>query len=149
MQKRIVTYHEFGELLNKLTNKLNQFKFDYVYGPSRGGLPIAVHLSHHLDIDMVDTEFINWSIFNSNYNILIVDDIIDTGRTVNYLRDMLGKSNTVTTACLFKRPGIENPLFIEETADWVIFPWETVDEKPSQYHQEIYPDLVEGEKDEV
>ena len=57
MQKRIVTYQEFGKLLDLLVAKLEAYKFDYVYGPPRGGLPIAVHLSHHLDIELVDRDY--------------------------------------------------------------------------------------------
>ena len=37
---------------------------------------------------------------------------------------------------------------VEESDDWIIFPFEKYDEKPSEYHQEIYPELF-GEKDEV
>jgi len=37
---------------------------------------------------------------------------------------------------------------VEESDDWIIFPFENYDVKPSEYHQEIYPELF-GEKDEV
>ena len=149
MEKRIVTYQEFGNLLNLLVTKLETYKFNYVYGPPRGGLPIAVHLSHHLDIELVDTDFINWSIHHDKgKKILLADDIVDTGKTINDLKSILGKSNIITTACLFKRPEIDNVIYIEKSDDWIIFPFEKYDEKPSDYHQETYPELF-GEKDEV
>ena len=149
MEKRIVTYQEFGNLLDVLVTKLEAYKFDYVYGPPRGGLPIAVHLSHHLDVELVDTDFISWSIYHgSGKKILLADDIVDTGKTINDLKSLLGKSNIITTACLFKRPKIDNVIYVEESNDWIIFPFEKYDEKPSDYHQETYPELF-GEKDEV
>ncbi len=148
MQKRIVTYQEFGKLLDLLVAKLEAYKFDYVYGPPRGGLPIAVHLSHHLDIELVGTDFINWSIYHGSQKILLADDVVDTGQIINGLKSLLGKSNIITAACLFKRTKINDVVHVEESDDWIIFPFEKYDEKPSEYHQEIYPELF-GEKDEV
>ena len=57
------------------------YKVDAVYGPPRGGLPIAVTLSHRLNIPLIkdywETEKLD--------RVLIVDDIADTGKTLEPL----------------------------------------------------------------
>jgi len=81
MQKRIITYYEYGNLLNKLVELLKSVNIDCVYGIPRGGLPIAVHLSHHLDISIANCELIAWDFYRDK-KLLIVDDILDTGKTI-------------------------------------------------------------------
>lgn len=143
MQKRIITYQEFGNLLDQLVNKLKDLKFDYIYGIPRGGLPIAVHLSHHLDVELIDYWTLKWN-NQLNKRILLVDDIVDTGKTINILRNELSlESNMIiTVAALFKRPKIDNiKMYVESTPDWIVFPFETYEEEPSEYHQEVYSEL--------
>jgi len=36
-------------------------------------------------------------------------------------------------------------VFIEETPEWLVFPYETYDEEPSDYHQDVYPELMRSE----
>ena len=73
---------------------------DYIVGLTRGGLPLAVMLSHYLN---KPTHALNASFRDSDIgpesnlwmaedafekkNILIVDDINDTGRTFNWIKD--------------------------------------------------------------
>lgn len=82
------------------------FRPDYIIGISRGGLVPALKLSHYLDIPMyclnegdsnlwmaedafgystVDNKAV--SIPNQRKNILIIDDINDTGTTLNNIKD--------------------------------------------------------------
>ena len=124
--KRIITYEEYGFLLNELTEILSKEAMvttiiEYVYGFSRGGLPIAIHLSHHLDLKFID---------DINYNTdktLFVDDIADTGKTLkNY-------EYNVTATLFLKRRSVVTPMFyIEVTDKWIVFPWEKLDEIPNR-----------------
>lgn len=63
-------------------------------------------------------------------SILIVDDLVDSGKTIHFIVSLLKKNlpdATIKTATLFYK---ENKLFkpdfyVEETADWLVFPWES------------------------
>jgi len=127
IEKRIVTYAEYYLLLNKLVKKLKSDKriknIKTVYGIPRGGLPIAVHLSHHLEIDFSTNPF------DYPYeNTLIVDDIADTGITLKKCGSLY------LTATLFykNRSTVKPDFFIEETDLWVVFPWELSNEIPNR-----------------
>lgn len=98
------THRLYKQGIEKLTNDIKQsgIKFDYLVGVARGGAIPAVHLSHTLDIPV---EIIHWSTFGSKRmlypdndpdygikedlqdgkSILLVDDIIDNGKTIRQL----------------------------------------------------------------
>ena len=127
MIKRIVTYDEYDSLMFRLARMLRSDerlkKINTVYGIPRGGLPIAVHLSHVM----------NWSFtihpFQSHVeHTIIVDDIADTGLT-------LRKFGVIyATATLFYKPrsDIKPNFYVEETDKWIVFPWEKDDEIPNR-----------------
>jgi len=139
LQKRVVSYHEYGVLIEALTKKLKDVNIDYICGIPRGGLPIAVHISHYLEKPMVSLDFLknNWLAYN---NVLLVDDIIDTGKTINDITNYCDDT-TFVKASLFKRPGISIDFYVCETPNWIVFPYEKYEEKPSEYHQEVYSDF--------
>jgi len=80
--------------------KISTFQPDIIVGLARGGLPAAVCLSHRLDIEM---ESVNWpreenlrsscwhigDYIQEGKQILIVDDIIDSGRSIQSFLDHL------------------------------------------------------------
>jgi len=126
-EKRIVTYNEYASLLSRLIHKLFRDKrikkIKTIYGIPRGGLPIAVHLSH----------IMKWSFatnpFDELYeNILIVDDIADTGLTLKKY------GNLYLTATLFykARSSVKPDFYVEETTKWIVFPWEDITEIPNR-----------------
>lgn len=130
--KIVISYSHYNSLLNKLvdmiknSNVLNNVEFIYSY--MRGGLPIAVHLSHNLDKPVYTNEkAIDFTTISTG-SVLIVDDIADTGVTLD------GKQFLFPIATLFYKPrSIVKPTFyVEETSDWIVFPWETIDEIPNR-----------------
>ncbi|MGE0207493.1 MAG: phosphoribosyltransferase, partial [Candidatus Babeliales bacterium] len=65
---------------------------------------------------------------NSKY-ILIVDDLVDTGETMKFLIEALKDSlpkTTIKIATLYYKPTscIKPDYYIEETTNWIVFPWE-------------------------
>ncbi len=98
--------------------KENKLCVDAVYGPPRGGLPIAVTLSHRLGIPLIkdywETEKLD--------KVLIVDDIADTGKT---LEPLIGPKFITYTIYWHKQSTVKPDYYcFEKKDDWVVFPWE-------------------------
>ncbi len=108
--------------LADISNKCNR-QFDGVYGLPRGGLVIAVMVSHVLDIPLLSAP---------TSKSLIVDDICDSGESLlHYIK------NTSSEYEEAKRPYIatifwnDNDLGIKPDFSmfkkkdrWIVFPWE-------------------------
>ena len=101
---------------------MNDYECVGVYGPPRGGLPIAVTLSHRLNIPLIKDENEYNMLKSSNANILLVDDIADTGMTLNPL---IGP-NIVSYTIYYHKQSIVTPnaWVFEKKDEWVVFPWE-------------------------
>jgi len=150
-----ISYDEYGSMINELTEKLRG-KIDIVYGVPRGGLSIAVHISHHLGIPLVT----NLKTLKTVYyqKLLLVDDIVQTGKTfsniINFLTDgdvdkqlmAPAESRTsffwsnILTASLYNCPmprkcvpGVPNiSLADKQRHEWIVFPWERMEEEPNR-----------------
>jgi len=117
---------------------------DGIVGISRGGLFPALILSHMLNITLVDTFCVNSyydSSRNSNdlktlkvpdqnfnssgKNWLIVDDLVDTGKTLQHVRKFYPDSFYCT---LYAKPaGVPMvDIFVRKFSQntWLVFPWE-------------------------
>lgn len=62
-------------------------------------------------------------------SILIVDDLVDSGKTMLFIKKLLENAlpeSTIKVAVLYYKPTskIKPDYFVEETEDWVVFPWE-------------------------
>jgi len=130
-----LSYNEYEKLVNELGDKLKG-KVDMVYGPCRGGWPIAVHLSHYLNISMLlATDGYAYVAYNK---LLVVDDICNNGKTMSNILGSLNDRENVITASLYingacpkgKRPDIF--LRTKKFNEWVVFPWERADEEPNR-----------------
>jgi len=115
MKKIYLDYEDFEIGMNELVELIrrDKQKFDGVFGVLRGGLPIAVHLSHHLDLPLLN---------NPTKETLVVDDISDTGMT---LRNIKHKK----IACFYSTPWtVTKPDYSIDVkldrSSLVIFPWE-------------------------
>lgn len=144
MTKEWVTYREFGDMCDYLVRRIKKDtrNITAIYGIPRGGFPLAVHLSHHLNIQLLEFP---WNFKDRKSFILIVDDISDTGKTLKEKKEMFelaGFVTPITVSLFYKQNTCLIPdYFFEETAKWVVFPWETNTSEISKYHQKIYPEL--------
>lgn len=122
MKHKQITWKEIVLLTQVLAKKIEPFKDDFVgiYGVPRGGLIPAVILSNLTGLPLFcSTDTID-------KKVLVVDDIIDTGRTA----ERMIRKGAVTFAALYVSPKSSiKPSFyanVHNDNNWLIFPWETI-----------------------
>ena len=110
---RILSWEEFDVCVEKISCFCSDKSFSGVYGFPRGGLCLAVALSHSLDIPLLDVP--------RNFS-LVVDDVYETGKTLSEVSEMRG----VTTFVWFSKvqPKWWNAVQIVSPEEWLVFPWE-------------------------
>ena len=118
MEVRNISWKQFGEESEELVQKIKDSKlvFDGVYGIPRGGLPLAVIVSHRLGLPLL---------LYPTKNSLVVDEISDTGKTLKSFKNR-------KIATLYTTPWtVTAPDFFvgtkEMKTDWIVFPWENKD----------------------
>jgi len=173
MKKVFYTWKDIEHMIVSINNLMfaDNWRPDYIVGLTRGGLVPAVMMSnstgipmHALDVRFRDTndeygpESNAWMAedalgydgtqdFKSynKKNILIMDDINDTGKTLSWIKDdwrggCLPDSpawdtiwgDTVRTACLIDNSGsgfgecdyTALEINKDENPEWIVFPWE-------------------------
>lgn len=118
MNKYFYTWQEFDEDIEKIAIWAREKNFDSVYGIPRGGLIVAVALSHRLDLPLkLRREEIN-------PETLIVDDISDSGGTLLEFEKNLEARLVAATLFYHKDTKRMPDFFVREKTDWVVFPWE-------------------------
>ena len=113
------TWSEFDNAVEDIASKCKFLEFSGIYGVPRGGLCLAVALSHKLKIDLIS---------EPKKNSLIVDDVYETGLTLETFKEIEG----VMFFVLFSKskPQWWNSVFMAEKSEWIVFPWEnTLDSK--------------------
>lgn len=135
--KELISYERFGSLCNNLAQSLEDWDFDFMCAPKRGGWMVGVHLSHYLNRPLYDVSELTKELCDSNM-ILVVDDIVDTGKTFIEINNTLTKfdipSDNISYATLFQKPRaqFQSDYFIVSTSSWIVFPWEQEDEEPNR-----------------
>ena len=115
------TWNEFDESVEKIAKECKFLEFSGIYGIPRGGLCLAVALSHKLKINLIPQPL---------KNSLIVDDIYETGITLNNFKDIEGAMFYVLFSKI--KPTWWNSVNITEKKEWIVFPWENT----SNYQRE-------------
>lgn len=105
--------------------------FDNIYGLPRGGLVLAVSLSHRLNKPLI---------FDSSEitsRTLLVDDIIETGGTLKRLVAEFKIVKPLIAALYYnqEKSAVIPTIFARQQTKWVVFPWET--ESSSKYDHTI------------
>ena len=80
---------DFYECIYSIYIRCKNKKFEGVYGIPRGGLCLAVALSHSLGLPLLD---------KPKNNSLIVDDVYDTGCTLEKIKNIKGSEAHVWIA---------------------------------------------------
>ena len=106
---------------------------------TRGGLVPASIIARELEIRLVDTVCISSYDFKEmgeskilksvdidDENWLLIDDLVDTGRTANIVRDMLPKAHFATVYAKPEGRPLVDTFITEVSQDsWILFPWDT------------------------
>ncbi len=138
-------YENFREDTRKLIEHSKGFKPQAIIAIARGGLSIAHCMAEGLDIREVHalrTElydntkkrdsisvFNNCEIFDSVKRVIVVDDISDSGDTLDaVMKDLKKKNPTIefkTATLFYKKTSIYRPdYWINEADEWIEFFWE-------------------------
>jgi len=107
------SWNDFDKGVEQIFNKCKSLKFSGIYGVPRGGLCLAVALSHKLKINLISEPI---------KNSLIVDDVYETGITLNAYKDIEGAMFFVLFSKI--KPTWWNTLYVCKKKEWIVFPWE-------------------------
>ena len=120
------TWSEFDKSVEHIANECKYLEFSGIYGVPRGGLCLAVALSHKLKINLI-TE--------PKKNSLIVDDIFETGITLNTFKDIEGATFFVLFSKI--KPTWWKTVNISTKKEWIVFPWENTNDFYSDRNEYI------------
>lgn len=142
-----MTYYDYKRFcadVQNLTELCKPFEADTIIAVARGGMTLAHALAMSLNIRNVQSIRVE-SYDGSNQRdavsvsgrcdflhskrILVVDDIVDSGRTLSVLMPILHSENRdceFKTVSLFTKSSalIQPDLFLHEATDWIDFFWE-------------------------
>ena len=137
VKKTFITWKQYDSYINKIAGwvydqfynqNLQEMEIGAIYGLPRGGLPIAVSLSHKLHLPLLMNYYDRKVV--THKNILVVDDIADTGET---LKDFDNRHNVICTFHYHAQSIIKPNFYCEEKGDkWIVYPWETRDSEEVQ-----------------
>ena len=152
VEKKYVDNKMVEDFCFKLYEKIEKdgFKPDLLVGLSRGGLVPLGYLSNEAMLDIHNTLSISIASYKDKKQgqltlrmpfhgedvqqfktILVIDDLADSGKTLEFVLSLLQENNpdaVIKTATLFykKKSVIVPDYYIEETDQWIVFPWEKV-----------------------
>ena len=104
---------EFDQSVTYIANQCREFELSGIYGVPRGGLCLAVALSHKLNVQLIEQPL---------KNSLIVDDVFETGITLGNFRNIEGANFFVLVSK--KKPIWWNTVDLSPKKEWIVFPWE-------------------------
>ena len=137
----VVTWDDVRANLWSLIEQLQDEPIDLIIGISRGGLIPGVMLSHRLEVpfqplqwqtrdDTKERDFLSLVSLDKMKNIgpeniLFVDDICDSGKTITEIRSQLPHGRWAVLYSKMDNMGID---FIGKRVynnkQWIVFPWE-------------------------
>jgi len=109
---------------------------------TRGGMAPAMIIARELDIRTVDTISVksydhqeqseavilkspDMNIMGDGTGVLIVDDLVDTGKTLKVVRDMFPKAHIATVYAKPEGRPMTDSFITEVSQDtWIFFPWD-------------------------
>ncbi len=142
MHKIYYPYEEFKEDLKILTQKIDQ-PFDTILGIARGGLSMAQMLGEYYDLREIyalntigyegtqklkSVEVFNIPDLKSSKQVLLVDDIVDSGDTLlevlKVLKEIYPQVTFLTASLFYKKSAKIAPTwYVKVPKGWIEFFW--------------------------
>ena len=127
-------------LIADLTRQIikSDIKFDVVVGIANGGLHISIPIAKSLQLPHKSVRIQTYGsnktkthikVENIDYipqlfkNPLLVDDIVDTGATIELYKEYFGPATIATLYCK-NSSNIIPDFYVRKTNQWIEFPWE-------------------------
>lgn len=111
-----LSWEDFDRAVEAIAADLAGSDLRGVHGIARGGLPLAVAVSHRLGLPLVGAPA---------QDVLTLDDIHDTGQT---LRNLRADCPDLGPVCVWVTreadPADYDAVLIDAGPDWFVFPWE-------------------------
>jgi xanthine phosphoribosyltransferase len=118
---------------------LERGPFEGIYAITRGGLVPAAIIARELDIRRIDTVCVTSYDWQAQGEIsilkkpegdgqgwLLLDDLVDTGRTAKLVRELLPKAHFATVYAKPKGRPLVDTFVTEVSQDtWILFPWDS------------------------
>lgn len=134
-------YHQLGVVVRADARSEN---IELLVALGRGGWPVGRELSDSLDLPALNMSYVSYTgvgeqakisllqdvptVQVTGRNILIVDDVADSGKTLVQAKqdlDKHGVASLMTATIFHKKSSIVKPDFmVAETDSWIIFPYE-------------------------
>ena len=133
-------WEDVDNIVTYLASKIQQTDYKTILAVSRGGLVPGTMLSHKLDMplktvswqtrDGGEKEVARLNNITEKFNCIVVDDIFDTGATIQSMKDEC--LHPFGTAAVLARKESEMLDFVGRKVynnnKWVYFPWEEFNE---------------------
>ena len=176
MDKTFITAQQLLEDSFRLAHQVyeDDFRPEFIIGIWRGGAPVGIAVQEFFEYKGIETDHISvrtssyyginkqskkirvhglhYLIENANANdkLLIVDDVFDSGRSVDALIKQIRKQSRLNTpsdirvACPLYKPtknavDFKPDYFVHESEEWLVFPHELAGLEPSE--------IAEGKSD--
>ena len=143
----IISYEDIVKHTKNISDRLraSTIEYNYVVGFGRGGLIPATLIAYALDIPILCCSLksydgnkrsghftvfqeIDFSTLIPDSNIIVVDDICDTGGTFKFFEKLNMKNiNRVTYTALFAKEESKHNVHLYSALvsnEWLVFPWE-------------------------
>ena len=110
---RHLSWAEFDQAVTQIADACHGLNLCGIHGIPRGGLVLAVALSHRLALPLLET---------AQPGCLVVDDVYETGRTLSPHRDLPGARLAVWVSKV--EPQWWQAVEVTASSTWLVFPWE-------------------------
>lgn len=140
-----VSWSEVFKFVSDLKKFCSGKQFDCILAIARGGSIIGTLLSYQLNVPI---RYVGISSYNGDKktdemkftqhaeigdykNILVVDDIVDTGDTINFIKNIIALNSfdrQFTYATMYtvtgKQEMVDFKVAVKQQDEWIEFPWE-------------------------
>lgn len=111
---RHLSWNDFDQAVDQITTSCSDRSFRGIHGIPRGGLVLAVALSHRLDLPLLATP---------QPGCLVVDDVYETGQTLAPHRHLEDARLVVWVSK--SEPQWWHAVEVTPSSEWLVFPWES------------------------